>query len=266
MSGGPRVRVHWMPVGPVPPATVALLDEDSRQQAAAITHPAARQRFLAGRVLTLTALATTLGVAPRDVPAVVRRCEHCRGPHGRPRIPGSGVSFSLTRSGDLVAVATVRNGGGVVGLDLERRSAARSARPVPDDVLAPGEHADTGRAQDDDPSLLLRTWTRKEALLKATGRGLVVPMHAVHVSSSGSMHWGTVSRQFDPRGADPVAIVDVDLPGHVGAVAVPGATSIRCAVVPSGALTASEEEVHGGLEPSGVRGLPPATAPTTHQL
>lgn len=246
MTDVANVQIHWMRTAQLSEAMVLLLDEDTRRRAASIAHPSARHRFLAGRALTLLALAPALGVAPQHVPPFDRRCEHCGGPHGRPRLSGSGLGFSLTRSGDLVAVATFRAGDAAVGLDLEPRTMAPSALPGLDDLLAPGEVLEPGSAQGNRAHALLRTWTRKEAVLKATGHGLAVPMREVQLSRTSSGRWRTVGARVGAPSADPVALVDVDLPGQVGAVAVVGVESIDCSVYASGESTPSEEEAHHG--------------------
>lgn len=78
---------------------------------------------------------------------VVRVCPRCgSAEHGRPRARGADVHVSLAYAGDLGVVAWSSEG--PVGVDV-----AEEGPPV-------GEFGDR------------RTWTRVEALLKATGAGL----------------------------------------------------------------------------------------------
>ncbi|MGW0872699.1 4'-phosphopantetheinyl transferase superfamily protein [Streptomyces sp. NPDC002740] len=89
--------------------------------------------------------------------------------------------FSVTHSGALVGVAVRR--GGEVGLDVEEShgdmdvdSAARVALSDPE--LA----ALYARPAAERPLAFLRTWTRKEAVLKALGVGLSVPLRELELS------------------------------------------------------------------------------------
>lgn len=116
--------------------------------------------------------------------------------HGRPAAAAyDGVS--IARGGDLVAV--VVSDDGPVGIDLERAGAS-----APGGVVAhPSESADP-----------LRLWVRKEALLKATGLGLTVAPATFWIDDAG--------RPSPIAGYDgpPLVVHDLDVPGHVAALAI----------------------------------------------
>jgi 4'-phosphopantetheinyl transferase len=96
---------------------------------------------------------------------------------GRPvlRDPAGGPDFSVSRTTGLVAVASVA-AGGRVGVDVERLRGLRLDRFRR--AFSPREWARI-RASDDPAAEALHRWTRKEALLKATGIGLRVPLATV---------------------------------------------------------------------------------------
>lgn len=88
------------------------------------------------------------------------------GEHGKPSLPG-GPRFSLSHSGEraVVAVCADRD----VGVDVE---ALRPVGPgVAERVLSDEELAGWRGAVDRD-RFLLEVWTRKEAVVKATGEGI----------------------------------------------------------------------------------------------
>lgn len=134
-------------------------------------------RCLLGAVLLRMVAARHLGVLPGDV-AVDRTCDHCGAQHGRPQLPGSDLHASVTHSGDVVAVALTP--AGPVGVDVE------AGRPidfsaVTDLVCTPAERACVTGLDD-----FYAFWTRKEAVLKATGEGLSRPMTDLHVTPPGT--------------------------------------------------------------------------------
>lgn len=147
----------------------AELDRARRYQLAAD-----RDRVMLGAVLLRLAAARAMGVEPGEV-AVDRTCDRCGDQHGRPRLPGSGLHASVSHSGDLVAVALTA--AGPVGVDVE------AVRPidfvaVADRICTPSERAEVRGLTD-----FYTVWTRKEAVLKATGEGLARPMTDLHVSA-----------------------------------------------------------------------------------
>ncbi len=117
--------------------------------------------------LCLAAGALTAGVLR------LRDCDQHTGPYGKPKTPG--VFWNLSHSGEyaLLAVSDAD-----VGADLERlrpapmRTAGRVFAPEELDWLAAGEDGD---------ARFFTLWTMKEALLKASGRGLTLPLREVNV-------------------------------------------------------------------------------------
>jgi 4'-phosphopantetheinyl transferase len=144
-----------------------LLDIVERRRAAALREPADKDRFILAAALLRFVVAEELGCDPTEVP-VDRSCTRCGEPHGRPRVLGSPLEVSVSHSGDLVMVATSWNG--MVGVDVEKVIDVDVAelRPL---VLAGEETFPLLDVKD-----FYIVWTRKEALLKATGHGLTIPM------------------------------------------------------------------------------------------
>ena len=126
--------------------------------------PAARARFVTGAALLRRLAADLLGGVAAEV-EVHRRCRWCGGPHGRPELVG-GWNASVTHTTGLVGVAVTA--AGAVGLDAE------TVRPT-DRRLLPDLLAARDPVPRDDRELL-RLWTAKESVLKATGDGLTRPM------------------------------------------------------------------------------------------
>jgi 4'-phosphopantetheinyl transferase len=183
------------------------LDDGELARAARLHRPHDRARFVTRHALLREVVGETTGVPPRDV-RLAARCTTCGGAHGKPYVQGEGApKVSVSSSGDLAAVALTT--AGEVGVDVES-VAAVARRPVAD-ALAPGEAAASARA-------LAVTWVRKEAVLKATGDGLVVPPSDLVVSAADQPARLLVWRG---RPLPAVRLLDLRLPdGYVGCVAV----------------------------------------------
>ncbi|MER5193420.1 4'-phosphopantetheinyl transferase family protein [Streptomyces sp. NPDC002755] len=198
MTGHP-VQVWWARLEDARSGLRELLDPVEQARYESTVDPAGRGRFLVGCALSRLVLGELLGLPPADVP-LRRVCPRCGGPHGKVHLalpphgpsgaalPPDGSSgtrpvygFSVTHSGALVGVAVRR--GREVGLDVEEShgdldvdSAARVALSDPE--LA----ALYARPAAERPPAFLRTWTRKEAVLKALGVGLSVPLRELELS------------------------------------------------------------------------------------
>jgi 4'-phosphopantetheinyl transferase len=189
----PRVEVWWAPSRPVAGLSLTAA-ERRRAEARARLDDAA-----SSAVLARFAVGRALGVDPSDV-VVGRRCPTCGSDaHGVPT--ASGVHLSITRAPGFVAVAVSLVG--PVGLDIEARR-DRLFDGFDDIALSPLETVTTVEDR-------LRTWARKEALLKACGLGLAVDPRTVVLDGP---HVVSAPPQVSRRD-----LHDLDLAGHVGALA-----------------------------------------------
>ncbi len=156
--------VRWGRTSSAEAAALELLDATELARRERYLRDADRRRFTLGVNLTKREVARRTGLPPERV-VLDRTCPDCGAPHGRPLHPG--LHLSVSHSGDLVGVAVSEV---PVGLDVEER-----ARPM-------GELDAHVRSAGEPPGDLHVYWTRKEALLKATGDGLKVAMTDLTVS------------------------------------------------------------------------------------
>lgn len=203
MTGG--CVVWWAaPVEPdAAPGLVALLDDHEQDRLQRFRQDADRARYLAAHALTRIVVGARVGAHAAAV-EFDRTCR-CGKQHGKPRLP-DGPGFSLTHAGDLVGVAV--HPGGEVGLDVEQVRQLTELASMTSHVCSPAETAP-------DPGSFFTLWTRKEALLKATGDGLSSPMSAITLDAGGLREW---SGDGAPTGL--VWLVDLMVPvGYRAAVA-----------------------------------------------
>jgi 4'-phosphopantetheinyl transferase len=166
--GPDQCQVWWARPGSPSHAGLRLLDDVERERYRRFALEPDRARFATAAILMRLLLARHLDLPVHRV-RVDRRCPHCGQGHGRPTPMGGDVAVSVSHAADRVAVACGRVP--ALGVDVEAvvdRGTARRLAPM---VL---ERRELTRRLD--PVEFTRYWTRKEAVLKATGDGLRVPM------------------------------------------------------------------------------------------
>lgn len=179
-----------------------------------------RLQHVACRVAVRTIVGAYLSVEPASVELTVR-CQHCGKLHGKPRlVAAGGLDFSISHTHEgwsALAVAVDRE----VGVDIETGTRVADIAGLEGGVLAPEERGGLVRSA----RHLLKVWTRKEALLKATGHGLAVPPASVCLQERRTGVW-QVARSAHLADPSRWTIIDLRLPaGIVGAIAVCGGSS-----------------------------------------
>lgn len=145
------------------------LDAEEIARADRFVYPNSRIEFTSAHALTRWALGEALGVDRRALRFIP-------GAHGKPEAWLGGqpapVSFNLTHTRGMVAVAVSTAPGVQLGVDFEAVDRKVDLK-VADSYFGPRE-IDWLMAQPDadKPEAFLRLWTLKESFIKATGKGL----------------------------------------------------------------------------------------------
>ncbi|MFO1150615.1 MAG: 4'-phosphopantetheinyl transferase superfamily protein [Alsobacter sp.] len=155
----------------------AWLSPEEAGRAQRFLRPEHGDAFRAARGGLRAILASYLGCRPSDVTFAV-------GPHGKPQLDRPALPdlrFNLSHSGGLAALGVVV--GPEIGVDIE---AVRPVEPqVAERFFARGERERLARLRGEAWTRgFHRCWTRKEAVLKAMGDGLAVPLDAFDVGLS----------------------------------------------------------------------------------
>lgn len=225
----PSCQVWFADIALQQAAHLALLDDIERGRRERYRQDVDQARFATGAALLRLVVAAELGIAPTSV-RVDRACHRCGAPHGKPRVLGANLHVSVSHSGDLVALALTRDA--PVGVDVEvmtDRDTAGLARTV----LTDSEEIRG-------PADFYSYWCRKEAVVKATGDGLQVPLVDVVVSPPEAP-----ARLISYQGA-PLTCSMRDLPVDVGYAAA-------LAVLAEGDLEIQIEDAAEMMQPSGHR-------------
>jgi len=139
----------------------SILVPESIHLTAADFSPSRRTSYMAGRALLAAWCQRRYGCPA--LPDMVT------GPHGRPAFRDPGLpDFSISHSGDWLWLAV---GEPTLGLDVEQQRPRRNLQKLMAHVLSALELAWVA-AQDDELGAFYRLWTLREAVLKASGRGL----------------------------------------------------------------------------------------------
>ena len=174
-----EIVVRWSSPLPAEERFLRLLDDVEQGRFAAYRQEADKRRFLTGRVLAKTVAAERLGIPVESV-KFDATCEDCGKPHGRPRIPGADLTLSISHSGDLIGVAATPSI--PVGLDVETTT-RRADEGLIEYALSPAETASLADLPAEERAAAFFVyWTRKEAVMKATGKGLRIPLKSITFS------------------------------------------------------------------------------------
>lgn len=155
-----------------------LLSDDERARAARFHFAEHRARFTVAHGRLRQLLAPALGVAPE-------RIAFAAGQHGKPALAGEAASadlhFNLSHSDTLGLVGW--STGRQIGVDIERWRQMRDEAALVRRFFSPAEIADYEALPIELRSEgFFNCWTRKEAYVKAVGRGLTLPLHSFDVA------------------------------------------------------------------------------------
>jgi 4'-phosphopantetheinyl transferase len=226
-------HVWWARPEDVVPDLDALLAPTDFQRRGRLRLEADRRRLTAAAAVVRTVVGAHAGLAPARV-EIDRTCRSCGLQHGKPWIPGlPDVHVSVSHSAGAVGVAVGRDG--PVGLDVEvvGEYGVGELESLVACVLAPEERACLARLPESSRPLAFTTyWTRKEAVVKATGEGITCVDHVVVTPPS------SPPRLLRWPGHDlPVSLHELHPPpGAVATLAVLAETPVRVVEQPAALL------------------------------
>jgi 4'-phosphopantetheinyl transferase len=153
----------------------ALLSPAEQARAARFGRPELRDRYIVGRATLRILLGSQLGRAPADV-------ELRRGTRGRPYVAdGGALDFNVSHT-DGVAIFGFTDDRRI-GVDIEHGERQLNVDGIARKFMAPDEQSALSRlAPDERRRALLRLWTCKEAMSKATGDAMSAPFRRISIA------------------------------------------------------------------------------------
>jgi 4'-phosphopantetheinyl transferase len=165
-----------------PSSGSAVLSRPERDRLARLVSPVARARFAAAHTAVRYVLGGYLDVDPAEIQLGRRPCCRCgSNAHGRPAVvwPATVLNHNVSHSSGhwLLAVAL----GGPVGVDIERHRDADIGRLAAACLSGTESSFLARQPRAARPPVFFRCWTRKEAILKACGVGIIARLPGVEV-------------------------------------------------------------------------------------
>jgi len=156
-------------------SVIAWLSREERTRSQRFGNETLRNRYVVGRASLRWLLAQALCVSPAAVPIE-------RGPRGRPQLAATtDIDFNVSHTADVALIGIAR--AGRIGVDLERADRSVHSTGLTRRILTDRERAELP-ADDGDAvrRRILRLWTCKEALAKATGDAMAAPFRRLDIA------------------------------------------------------------------------------------
>jgi 4'-phosphopantetheinyl transferase len=203
-----------------------LLAADELDRAAKFYFERGQKRFIVGRALLRIILSRYLDIKPELLHFSYNK-------HGKPALIAQdnqeGLRFNLSHCDGTILYAITRDR--EIGVDLERVRATVEHQRIAERIFSPKELATIyDLPAEMKLEAFFRGWTRKEAYIKARGKGLAMPLDGFEVlQGSGALSISLNSREnlhevahWTLRDLEPGS-------GYVGALAVQGdAPRLKC--------------------------------------
>ena len=155
-----------------------LLSPDENERLHPIRLSTQRQRFVAARGMLRQILSIYLAIPPEQI-------QLAYGEHKKPHLNNthaSPIQFNLTHSGDVALYAIAHSI--PVGIDIEKTETTYNP-DIAKRYFSPTENAAIAKLPKNEQAKAFYTiWSRKEALIKAIGKGLTMPLTSFSVTAN----------------------------------------------------------------------------------
>ncbi len=221
-----EVHVWRVPLeGPAPERHRRVLSADERGRADRFVFDRHRHRFTIARGMLRLILGRYLDRPPASL-------VFAYGPQGKPSLrdpADTPLRFNISHAGTLALIAVTA--GRDLGVDVERIDPERAAVSIAERFFAPEEVAVFRSLPEAQwVTAFFNCWTRKEAYMKATGRGLSLGLDRFRVSLAPGEPAALLETAWNPEDVTRWTLCALDPgPGYAAALAVEGTGwRLRC--------------------------------------
>lgn len=197
----------------------SILSSDERTRAARFHFPKDRLRFIAARAVLRRILGAYLDIDPRAVIFTYS-------PEEKPGLAEdqakSGVSFNISHSGKIALLAFARSRD--VGVDVEQHRPEIETTAIARRFFSSAEQLQLADLPaDKHREAFFLCWSRKEAYIKATGKGMSLPLRDFDVSLAPNDQNALVATRPNPNERDRWSLRDIPVEsGYAAALCVTG--------------------------------------------
>lgn len=172
-----EIHVFAAPIAvSVPEQWLAALSVDERERGTRFLQPHHQHRFMNTRAILRHLLGQYLNTDPAAV-------QFSFGEHDKPALAGpyaDSLQFNLSHSHDMAVYAFTRSG--AIGIDIEKIQSENKS-DIAERFFSPAEIAALASlAPLEQAAGFFRIWARKEAIIKANGKGLAQPLASFSVA------------------------------------------------------------------------------------
>ena len=195
------------------------LSADEKRRAARFRSNADRTRYIAAHYYTREILGNYLDLRPEQISFAYNQ-------YGKPELEeietASGLRFNLSHSDDIAVLAVAR--GFNVGVDIERVKPNAATEDIARRFFSSGEvELLLNQPENERDEAFFRCWTRKEAYIKARGKGMSIPLDQFEVSFLPGDPPKIIRIEDDPQAAARWSLFNLEPgDGYTGALAVEG--------------------------------------------
>lgn len=196
-----------------------ILIEDELKRAEGFDLHKDCKRFIVARGILRIILSRYIHVEPGQI-------RFCYNSFGKPMLDaeygGNNISFNLSHSVDLALYAITRKR--EVGVDIERIKPDIETERIAERFFSSDEVASLRTVSSNiHQKAFFHCWTRKEAFIKAKGKGLTIPLDSFAVSLIPGKPTELISTKFCPEEASRWSLYNLDLGiNYSAALAVEG--------------------------------------------
>lgn len=202
-------------------ACYELLSGEEHERATRYRIERPRKDFIVTRGTLRSLAAAYLGTAPLDLS--FRYSEY-----GKPILDGPfDLHFNVSHTEGVALIAFVR--AHEIGIDIEKINPKPDVRRLAERFFSVRERHSLEKLSGDElQAAFFRCWTRKEAYVKARGKGLSLPLHQFDVSVAADESHALLATRPDASEADRWTLSDLSTgPGYAAALAVSEAVGGR---------------------------------------
>lgn len=198
---------------------VSILSADERTRAARYHRDIDRQYFITARSMLRQILGSYLKRDPRALAFAYSEKEK---PSLGGAEAGSGIEFNISHSGHLALLAFARSR--EIGVDVEHIRRDFDTAAIASRFFSAAEQQQLLHLPEEQRSdAFFLCWTRKEAYIKATGKGLSLPLHQFDVSLEPKEQNALLATRPDPLERTKWTMRDIAVPPqYAAAICVSG--------------------------------------------